>query len=405
MKSKWLNDLMRVTNCDFCSIQEHFKKNVGSYFSKKFPEYYSYITPAVREAERDVGRAQGGLAQLHNAMINIKTERVKTKSFRLQAQVLHFSNMKLLWINSYFPTDSQAQNFNDDELSAVLVEAEEILDHVEYDHVLWGGDLNCDPNRNSGFAQMVGDFMNRVGLYSAWEKYPVSHTHVHTDLVSTSTLDHFMVDKELLGVVEDAGAMNNLGDNRSRHSPIMIKLNLGNIPSRKAEHTKSKPRRPAWYKAGELEKEAFKNQLEARLEALETPNCLNCMNPSCKDDTHSEERDGHMMDIMGALIECSHENIPMVGGDSRSQKEPQVMPGWKETVEPCREKAVFWHSVWQSCGRPARGEVKNIMAKTRNRYHYAVRKCKKMIDSTRARKLLEASQEGPVNLLKELKKT
>ena len=45
------------------------------------------------------------------------------------------------------------------------------------------------------------------------------------------------------------------------------------------------------------------------------------------------------------------------------------------------------------------------MAKTRNRYHYAVRKCKKMADLTRARKLLEASQEGPINLLKEMKKT
>ena len=43
------------------------------------------------------------------------------------------------------------------------------------------------------------------------------------------------------------------------------------------------------------------------------------------------------------------------------------------------------------------------MASTRNKYHYAVRKCKKMIGLTKSKKLLEASEEGHVNLLKELK--
>ena len=55
-------------------------------------------------------------------------------------------------MNSYFPTDPQTLNFNDDELAEVLREAEEVLDNSEYDHVLWGGDLNWDPNRNSGFS-------------------------------------------------------------------------------------------------------------------------------------------------------------------------------------------------------------------------------------------------------------
>ena len=73
-------------------------------------------------------------------------------------------------------------------------------------------------------------------------------------------------------------------------------------------------------------------------------------------------------------------------------------------VEPHRQKAVFWHSIWQSSGRPNRGEVRNIMASTRNKYHNVVRKCKKLIGATKARKLLEASEEGHVNLLEELKR-
>ena len=48
MKSKWLRDLMDVSKIDFCSIQEHFKKNVGNFFSSNFPGFSSYIVPATR---------------------------------------------------------------------------------------------------------------------------------------------------------------------------------------------------------------------------------------------------------------------------------------------------------------------------------------------------------------------
>ena len=89
------------------------------------------------------------------------------------------------------------------------------------------------------------------------------------------------------------------------------------------------------------------------MKSLESPECLNCSDPHCKNESHSEERDGHMLDIMGALIECSHEFIPM-GGGKGDKEYRQVIPGWKEMVEPHREKAVLWHSIWQSCGRSNR---------------------------------------------------
>ena len=44
------------------------------------------------------------------------------------------------------------------------------------------------------------------------------------------------------------------------------------------------------------------------------------------------------------------------------------------------------------------------MKKTRNQYHYAVRKVKKLAEEIRARELLTVSLGGDVNLLKEMKK-
>ena len=44
------------------------------------------------------------------------------------------------------------------------------------------------------------------------------------------------------------------------------------------------------------------------------------------------------------------------------------------------------------------------MARTRNKYHYAIRKVKKSQDLIRAKALFEASQVSSVNLIEELKK-
>ena len=58
----------------------------------------------------------------------------------------------------------------------------------------------------------------------------------------------------------------------------------------------------------------------------------------------------------------------------------------------------------ESAGRPNRGALRDIMARTRNQYHYCIRRIKKMAGSIRARKLFEASEDVSLDLLKEMKK-
>ena len=36
-------------------------------------------------------------------------------------------------------------------------------------------------------------FVNRLGLQTAWHKFPTDFTHIHTDGHSTSTIDHFIL--------------------------------------------------------------------------------------------------------------------------------------------------------------------------------------------------------------------
>ena len=171
-----------------------------------------------------------------------------------------------------------------------------------------------------------------IGLKSVWDKFPVNFTHIHTDHVSTSTIDHFLVNERLLDFIEDAGAIH-LGDNLSRHFPIMIKLNLGSIPRKPAQQPVRIKRNPAWYKAMCEEITCYSQMLQDRLVDLEIPETLSCENVHCSDDQHRVVCDDHCVELLCSMIECSHRAIPMSSGRSRPSNTGNI-PGWKESVEP-----------------------------------------------------------------------
>ena len=128
-------------------------------------------------------------------------------------------------MNAYFPTDSQIANFDQTELLQVQNERENIMDTTEFDDVLLGGDFNYDKRRLSSFTISMDTFLERLGFKSVWEKFPIDFTNIHTDMKSTYILDNFFMNERLLDKVEDAGVLH-FGDNRSRHSPIMLKLGI-----------------------------------------------------------------------------------------------------------------------------------------------------------------------------------
>ena len=401
-----------MTDCGFISIQEHFKKNrnIDQFFKDQFPEHNSYVIPGHRDSEQDSGRPKGGIAQLVSKKIDIKTDRVSTNNFRIQAQILNFSASKILWINTYFPTDPGNCNLDEEELHELLGEIENVMDNADFDDILWNGDLNFDKSRSSTFVNIVTRFLEKVGLESAWDYFPVDYTHIHTDLKATSTLDHFVMNKRLINLISDCGVLH-LGDNPSRHSPIILKLKVGEIPikSKKVPH---KSRKPAWFKASQDDKDQYTSDLHERLCNLDQPVSLDCQNPNCKDASHTQDRDSYVLDILTSVIESSHSCIPLTGGSrgsfspdpSRSCPVKEGVPGWKDEVEPQRQESLFWHAVWRSAGSPKEGPLHHSMKTSRNLYHYLIRKVKKRSEVIRAQKLLEASENGSTDLPKEMKK-
>ena len=272
MKTNFINELCKVTNASYFSIQEHFRKSktIEKFFNDEFPDFNSYIIPGHRNSGQDLGRPKAGLAQLSSKNTKIKKTRVKTNSYRIQAQILYIpisknvrfgenggqggiphhgtqasSTSKVLWINSYLPTDPGTVSYDDTELDEVLSEIESILTSEIFDDLIWGGDLNWHKGRNTGFAESMERFLNKHDLVTVWDHFTCSHTHIHTDFKSTSLIDHFIVNKRLLQHIDCAPI--HLGDNLSRLSPIILKLNVENLPC-KSSTNESQPRKPSWQK-------------------------------------------------------------------------------------------------------------------------------------------------------------
>ena len=175
VKYKWICDICEEFDVDYISIQEHFKKtqSIDKYFRDSFKDY---IIRGYRPPGQDSGRCKAGLAQLSRGVYSVKKERVTTRGFRIQAQVLNMPTSRLLWVNTYMPTNPRRlTEYDNFELQEVLMEVETILSSSSYTDVIWGGDLNWDMSRETYFAKTLSAFVARLGLVSLWSKYPDLH--------------------------------------------------------------------------------------------------------------------------------------------------------------------------------------------------------------------------------------
>ena len=85
-------------------------------------------------------------------------------------------------------------------------------------------------------------------------------------------------------------------------------------------------------------------------------------------------------------------------------KNKKELVGWKDYVEPHQDAAKFWFSIWTSAGRPINTVLHSIMKKTRNQFHYQIRKCKRVENFIKNKKLVENCLEGENDIFAEIKR-
>ena len=183
-----------------------------------------------------------------------------------------------------------------------------------------------------------------------------------------------------------------------------MKLKLGTLPVRKCVSSAA-PRRPAWSRALQEDTAAYTKALQARLQGLTAQDSLLCDNPSCDSESHSADCDSLLLVVLCAMVESCYTTIPLSGGGKAGPGRTARggVPGWREEVRPYQQDSMYWYWVWLREGRPSTGMIHDNMVRSRTLYHYAVRRCKRQNEETRAKRLFEASMKGDTDLLQEMK--
>ena len=160
--------------------------------------------------------------------------------------------------------------------------------------------------------------------------------------------------------------------------------------------------KPSWKKATEAEKLEYTELLEEQLSLIRIPDSLHCTEVQCKDVNHCNEADDFITKVLETVEQVSVSTLPSSSPPRHPSKAP--VPGWKNLVEPFRDKAYFWHQIWISAGRPLNTELHKIMKRSRNIYHYNYRKCRKSELIISKNKLLDACLNGKGDVFKEIRK-
>ena len=92
-----------------------------------------------------------------------------------------------------------------------------------------------------------------------------------------------------------------------------------------------------------------------------------CSNYECSNHCHRKELNRLCSDIIMKLVQAADLSLP------KHVKKKRHKPMWRQLVQPEKDTALFWHSVWCSAGRPATGALADIRRRTRSLYHKAIR--------------------------------
>ena len=163
-------------------------------------------------------------------------------------------------------------------------------------------------------------------------------------------------------------------------------------------------RRVNWAKASEEAKEKYTKTLANKLNSVLEPDCVKCLDLHCQ--VHTEELEDYTMSVLEAVESAAKECLPSSGGGGGecSSKRQHLIPGWSEHVKPFCEESKFWGAVWESAGKPADGDLHDLMMKSKCQYKYAVRRLKRANHHLQGDKFVQGLLSGGVDIFSEIKK-
>ena len=383
IKLKFIEDILKLSGnkVQIFGLQEHFllRSNLKK-LSKHFSNFSVLAKPANKDfAVQDKGRPRGGLAMIVPKYVRKYIKIIDCDSWRIQPVILQIQQTKYLIINTYFPTDQKTNEENCPELEDCLSTLSNIMEMTQFDHLIFLGDLNFEVSRNSGHAKLLKEFLIRKNMFSAWQDFPIDFTYsfeAENKAPVFNILDHLVFLKRSKSILLDAGVIH-LVENQSDHEVIYAVVQGSQVAQSNTATNAAIHSRPCWRKATADQKLDYNDNLFRKLIYLETPTSVECCDDlKCGSEAHKADIDSYVEKVMNSISESGQETIPTVAPKKLSSHQKSTA-GWTTFVEPFQSKARFWYSVWLSAGKPLGTVLHEIMKKTKNQFHYQIRRCKR----------------------------
>ena len=364
-KTDFIIKSVLLTHCaGIIALQEHWLLEHNLYkLENCFTDFEVFSVSATKsKSQISKGRPSGGIAFLIRNDLASKSKRLLCpNSNRVQGLQLTLGMKTIVYINCYFPVDTQQANMNVTPILECLQDVKYIMDlcdDIDNCSFVLTGDLNADFSRNTVFVDLVKTFLDNNNLVPIWEKFACDYTYSFSkvqngiDRSYFSVIDHFCISSDLLNNCIEASPIYS-PDNTSNHEIICLKIKCDETfeknDSVNNANNISKPSKPLWKHATEQQVNCFVNHLQHLLQNIDIPvETIQCSDLHCTHVDHKTSIDIYAANIMQAISTAVECNIPH--SNVNSSKPPPV-PGWSDFVKPFKDDAMFWHSIWISAGR------------------------------------------------------
>lgn len=383
--------ILETESPDFLCIQESWL--LDNRLSEIESLDRSYLTKGKSGVDPEkqiiIGRPQGGLITMYKSSFQNAVNVIPCSSRRLYVVKLNINNENVLIANVYMPCDRGDMYIVNQEFQDVINEIEMLISSGNFTRLILVGDWNCDFSRNTAHVTYLKNFMSRYNLLNGWDHknaYP-DYTYVNDSLGHKSRIDHFIMSSNTHNPIKSLNVKSN-GINVSWHRPIVLEIELQtnqigcNTGYRSMQ---SSMKKVAWHKVSDTHVNNYKECLDFKLKNVTLPHdALKCKDVMCKNTSHHNAINKLCNDLILTCIDVSNEVLP------HTCPKENLIPFWNEEIEPLRQKSLFWHNIWNECGKPHEGVLANIMRRTRALYHKAVKDARKNDLSLRRCRMAEA---------------
>ena len=384
----YINTFLSDTNCDILCVQEtwHLDNNIHV-FNNIHSDYLYTALSGIDSGDSILpGRPSGGVGIFYRKSLSGKVTLIKSSNRRICGVKINItSSFSCLLLSVYLPCDNYSNTVN--KLYSDCIDyIESLLITMNCNAFICCGDYNSSFERLNAQTECLNNFMSRNNLFSSWN-HSVSKkdfTYTNLSLNHFSCIDHCITSQNIVDNIVENGVIYE-PTNLSNHNIVSMSIAIDDyVQMIDIKYNQVNKPNCMWSKATIVHIEQYQSVLIDKLSTINiTDSILTCTDWHCECPEHRNEIDELCHLIIECCISASLESIPL------SRPGGKDIPGWTDQVKPERDQSLFWHWMWMEAGKPRNGYIYDIMKRTKHRYHYAVRCCKRQKLEIQKQKLTE----------------